>query len=104
MNDLAEDIEVLWGVYRDNSLGEQVKVTLIATDFVEQNMNQPSMNNPTHMSELQNNLMEMYYGERNQKVKKEIENVETIEVTKDCKEVKRAVGMMSKSDLVEMVK
>ena len=88
MNDLAEDIEVLWGVYRDNSLGEQVKVTLIATDFVEHNMNQPSMNNSTHMSELQNNLMEMYYGERNQKVKKEIENVETIEVTKDCKQVK----------------
>lgn len=33
MDDLAEDIEVLWGLYRDNSLGEDVKVTLIATDF-----------------------------------------------------------------------
>ena len=88
MNELAEDIEVLWGVYRDNSLSEQVKVTLIATDFAEQNINQSSMNNPTHMNELQNNLMEMYYSEHNHKVKKETEEVDTIEATKDGKEVK----------------
>ena len=33
MDDLAPNIEVLWGLYRDNTLGEDVKVTIIATDF-----------------------------------------------------------------------
>jgi len=87
MNDLAEDIEVLWGVYRDNSLGEQVKVTLIATDFVEQNINQSSKNSPTNMNEPQKNLLEMYYGEHNPKVEKELEEVETNKSTTECKEV-----------------
>ena len=34
MEDMAIDVEVLWGLYRDNSLGEEVKVVLVATDFV----------------------------------------------------------------------
>ena len=87
MNDLAEDIEVLWGVYRDNSLGEQVKVTLIATDFVEQEKNQSSINDPTHINEHQNNLMEKYYEESNRKIKKEIEEIQINESINDCKEV-----------------
>ena len=33
MDELAEDVEILWGVYRDNDLGDQVKVALVATDF-----------------------------------------------------------------------
>lgn len=87
MNDLAEDIEVLWGVYRDNSLGEQVKVTLIATDFVEQEKNQSSINDPMHINEHQNNLMEKYYEESNRKIKKEIEEIQINESINDCKEV-----------------
>ena len=70
MNDLAEDIEVLWGVYRDNTLGEQVKVALIATDFADMNV---TMNdNASQTTELQKLMMEMYYGERKQKVQEVI--------------------------------
>ena len=74
MNDLAENIEVLWGVYRDNSLGEQVKVTLIATDFID--MIEADDKTKLSTNEHQNNMMEMYYGERKtekQEVFKEIE-------------------------------
>lgn len=59
MNDLAEDIEVLWGAYRDNSLGEQVKVALIATDFAD---TEKSKKDLTIDNEYQKELMDLYYG------------------------------------------
>lgn len=68
MNDLAEDIEVLWGVYRDNSLGEQVKVALIATDFAEMNVTTSTTEQTPLTTEQQKVMMDMYYGERKQKV------------------------------------
>ena len=68
MNDLAEDIEVLWGVYRDNSLGEQVKVALIATDFADMNVTTSTSEQTPQTSEQQKVMMDMYYGERKQKV------------------------------------
>lgn len=61
MNDLAEDIEVLWGAYRDNSLGDQVKVALIATDFAK---SEKTMKETTFDNDYQKELMEMYYGKR----------------------------------------
>ena len=64
MNDLAEDIEVLWGVYRDNSLGEQVKVALIATDFVDF---KASVKEDASESDYQKALMDMYYCTPNRK-------------------------------------
>ena len=64
MNDLAEDIEVLWGVYRDNELGEQVKVALIATDFADSKV---STKENGSESDYQNALMDMYYGIPNRK-------------------------------------
>ena len=33
MDTLSEDLEVLWGLYHDDSIGEQVKVAVIATGF-----------------------------------------------------------------------
>lgn len=33
MDSFDEDIEVLWGHYRDDSLGEEVKVSIIVTGF-----------------------------------------------------------------------
>ena len=33
MDTLSEDLEVLWGLYHDDTIGEQVKVALIATGF-----------------------------------------------------------------------
>ena len=68
MNDLAEDIEVLWGVYRDNSLGEQVKVALIATDFADMNVTTSTSEQTPMTTEQQKVMMDMYYGERKQKV------------------------------------
>ena len=72
MNDLAEDIEVLWGVYRDNSLGEQVKVALIATDFANSKV---STKEEVSESEYQKSLMDMYYGTPNQKKQDVVEEV-----------------------------
>ena len=72
MNDLAEDIEVLWGVYRDNSLGEQVKVALIATDFTNSNV---SIKEEDSESEYQKTLMDMYYGIPNKKRQEVVEEV-----------------------------
>ena len=68
MNDLAEDIEVLWGVYRDNSLGEQVKVALIATDFADMNVATSTSEQTPMTTEQQKVMMDMYYGARKQKV------------------------------------
>lgn len=70
MDDMAENIEVLWGAYRDNSLGEQVKVTLIATDFAD--VTSPASDNKTQQTEAQEALMNMYYGERRQKPQPEV--------------------------------
>jgi len=72
MNDLAEDIEVLWGVYRDNELGEQVKVALIATDFADSKV---STKEGISESEYQKALMDMYYGTPNRKKQEVIEEV-----------------------------
>ncbi len=87
MNDLAEDIEVLWGVYRDNTLGEQVKVALIATDFADMNV---TMNDKaSQATELQKLMMDMYYGERKQKVQEVI--MEERQETPKEEEVKEKV-------------
>lgn len=64
MEDLATDIEVLWGLYRDNTLGEDVKVILIATDF-ENNENKTSSidelnNDNRHKRDM---LIQAYYGD-----------------------------------------
>lgn len=86
MNDLADDIEVLWGVYRDNSLGEQVKVTLIATDFVREFKSESSIDSNSQINELHNNMIEMYYGEHNKKVEFDIEHVEPNEQINNSKD------------------
>ena len=68
MDELAEDIEILWGVYRDNDLGDQVKVALIATDFVNQVFPPKEQ---TQENDYQKKLMDMYYGVANRKKKEE---------------------------------
>ena len=78
MDDLAQDIEVLWGVYRDNSLDEDVRVALIATDFSE---DLPEKQNEKAVDDI--NLMnsfQMYYGNTTNEEKESInENTETKE-------------------------
>ena len=84
MNDLAENIEVLWGVYRDNDLGEQVKVTLIATDFAESKV---SPKEEVSENEYRNTLMDMYYGNQKRKKHETIEEfIEDVPVAKPSNE------------------
>ena len=88
MDDLAQDIEVLWGVYRDNSLDEDVRVALIATDFSE---DLPEKQNEKAVDDI--NLMnsfQMYYGNTKNEEKEIInENTEAKEesnvIDKDVK-------------------
>lgn len=83
MNDLAEDIEVLWGAYRDNTLGEQVKVALIATDFVD---TKKPMKEHEVDNEYQKELMEMYYGIPKRKKPEVIEEKVVEEVPTEIEE------------------
>ena len=62
MDDLAPNIEVLWGLYRDNSLGEDVKVTLIATDF-EKGDSLENTQQEDKDCQLKDLLVAAYYGE-----------------------------------------
>lgn len=64
MDDLAPNIEVLWGLYRDNSLGEDVKVTLIATDFEKGEKIENSPQKEDKDRQLKDALYAAYYGDR----------------------------------------
>lgn len=72
MDDLAEDIEVLWGLYRDNSLGEDVKVALIATDFEQDNVSDSSKSEEKELSQKEA-LIRNYYGNTSKKEQKKVE-------------------------------
>ena len=78
MDDLAQDIEVLWGVYRDNSLDEDVRVALIATDFSEdlpEKQNEKAIDDKNLM-----NSFQMYYGnKKNEEKESKNEKTETME-------------------------
>ena len=59
MEEFAEDVEMLWGLYRDNTLGDKVKVAIIASGLEE---NEPS-NTPSQMEDKEFiRQMESYYG------------------------------------------
>lgn len=60
MAQLAPDVEVLWGQYRDNSLGEDVKVTLIATGFEREQIDDDT--EEEDKDEQIEKLWEYYYG------------------------------------------
>lgn len=80
MEDLATDIEVLWGLYRDNTLGEDVKVILIATDF-ENNENKTSSidelnNDDRHKRDM---LIQAYYGDLRKQTPPKKEEVAVIQ-------------------------
>ena len=62
MDDLAPNIEVLWGLYRDNTLGEDVKVTIIATDFEKGDTTENIRQQEDTNRLLNDALVEAYYG------------------------------------------
>ncbi|MCM1311875.1 MAG: cell division protein FtsZ [Bacteroides sp.] len=57
MDSLDEDVEMLWGLYEDNTLGNDVKVTIIATGF-DQNAEEPEEMTDNGKT---NRLFGMYY-------------------------------------------
>lgn len=99
MDDLAPNIEVLWGLYRDNSLGEDVKVTLIATDFEKGEKTENSPQKEDKDRQLKDTLYAAYYGDRihrknKSEVKEEIvvqEVVEESPLTKDAQDSETSV-------------
>ena len=101
MDDLAPNIEVLWGLYRDNSLGEDVKVTLIATDFEKGEKTENSPQKEDKDRQLKDALYAAYYGDRihrkyKSEVKEEIvvqEVVEESPLSKDVQEPETSVEM-----------
>lgn len=76
MDDLAPNIEVLWGLYRDNTLGEDVKVTLIATDFEKENESRNSSMETDKDRQLKDALIATYYGSTGKTAPTEKEKVE----------------------------
>lgn len=70
MEDLATETEVLWGLYRDNSLNEDVKVTLIATDF-EEDGERLHQTKETDEKSKRDALIQSYYGDIQKSLKKE---------------------------------
>ena len=101
MDDLAPNIEVLWGLYRDNSLGEDVKVTLIATDFEKGEKIENSPQKEDKDRQLKDALYAAYYGNRDyRKNKKNVkeepvvqEVVEEIPVAIDAQDSEASVEM-----------
>ena len=99
MDDLAPNIEVLWGLYRDNSLGEDVKVTLIATDFEKGEKTENSPQKEDKDRQLKDALYASYYGDcvhrkNKSEVKEEIVVQEVLEespLTKDAQEPETSV-------------
>ena len=103
MDDLAPNIEVLWGLYRDNTLGEDVKVTLIATDFDKGDVTDTSKQEADKDRLLKDALVATYYGEnayrrdrRQSEVKKEpeVEEVVNVPVTEEVSDTETAPAYM----------
>lgn len=101
MNDLAEDIEVLWGAYRDNSLGDQVKVTLIATDFADSEI---IKKNHTPENEYQKQLMEMYYGNQNRKKQDPTEKPEEVTIPSEIEDTTEEESNESSESVIQKPK
>lgn len=64
MDNLSADIEVLWGLYRDNTLGDEVKVTIIATGFDGMEEKARDVSEENRETEHYKDLMKLYYGEK----------------------------------------
>lgn len=79
MDGLSPDIEVLWGLYPDNTLEDDVKVAIIATGFDDKCLGQVSSEDRIDVAKQErlDALMKQYYGERKTRKKnlvKELEN------------------------------
>ena len=71
MDTLPEDLEVLWGLYPDDTIGDQVKVAVVATGFDKARQQKDS-----EKSESVKKLWEMYYPEPKPLEQEEAESLE----------------------------
>lgn len=66
MDTLSDDLEVLWGLYSDDTLGQQVKVAIVATGFdSERDEQQELISEDDACRRRVAALKEFYYGSRN---------------------------------------
>lgn len=102
MDDLAPNIEVLWGLYRDNTLGEDVKVTIIATDFNQKQTNNPNQQQEDRDREHKNALIETYYGKSiyRQSAPQEIQTSQTTQET-PVEEAPQVVEVPKKKSFIQ---
>lgn len=63
MDELQKEVEVLWGLYEDESLGEEVKVNIIATGFDDLPLQTPAYEESENVLSA---MMDVYYGEQKQ--------------------------------------
>lgn len=106
MDDLAPNIEVLWGLYRDNSLGEDVKVTLIATDFEKGEKTENSPQKEDKDRQLKDALYAAYYGDRihrknKSEVKEEVVVQEVVEETSLSKDAQVSEASVEMPEIVQ---
>lgn len=59
MDDFSEDIEVLWGHYPDETLGDEIKVSIVATGFDTEKDDEKKQSEEQDLSKA---LREKYYG------------------------------------------
>ena len=82
MEELDPNIEVIWGLYDDDSLGEDVKITLIATGFDNK---KDSMNNEISDDEKLKSEIEKYYKPTPEPLSKQAQSA-IVESNNDTKE------------------
>lgn len=78
MDNLANDLEVLWGLYDDDTLGDDVKVTIIATGFDKEREIVDQRRDENDMQK----LMQLYYGRKEEEKKAVEPKVEEVEEKK----------------------
>lgn len=109
MEDFEQDIEVLWGLYRDNSLGENVKVALIASGLDEKTTDGGS----TQIEDKEfDQQMESYYGTKRKEAEipiqqkaEETTSEPTEEITHDnMQEVKREEPQKEGNNIFQQMK
>lgn len=76
MDTLPEDMEVLWGLYHDDTIGEQVKVAIVATGFDKA---REQKQNAEEKSETIKRLWEMYYPDSHKPAEADQSDVQTRE-------------------------
>ena len=70
MDSLSDDLEVLWGLYHDDTIGEQVKVAVVATGFDKEREQKKDIEDK---SEAIKRLWKLYYPDPNASVHEEPE-------------------------------